>query len=135
MEKFLELEGGYLAIGIFALAVAVFIGTRKFVGDGQAWKKTVPFVTITMAGFIGAHYWVTTSRMADVKARFINGGAVICESKAVRKVAQSIIIDPKKPQGWVLIGDMFQSPEYNRGFHSARCLEYFYPTKNNIIKK
>ncbi len=135
MENFLELEGGYLAIGAFALGAAFFVGTRPFVGNGQAWKKTVPFVLITMAGFIGAHYWVTTSRMADVKQRFNSGGPVICESKAVRKVAQSIIIDPKSSQDWRLIGDEFHSPEFTRGFHSARCLEYFYPTKNNIIKK
>ena len=131
MGKFLELEGGYLGIGLFVLAVAIFVGTRPFVANGQGWRKTVPFVLITMAGFIGAHYWVTTARMADVKHRFIKGGAVICESRALRKVAQSIIIDPKKPQGWILVGDEFQSPQYERGFHSARCLEYFYPTKED----
>jgi len=128
MGSFLELEGGYLIIGLFALGAAIFVGTRPFVGDGQAWKKTVPFVFITMMGFIMAHYFVTTSRMADVQYRFSQGGAVICESKAVRKVAQSIIIDPKNKQGWVLIGDEFHSPKYERGFH-ARCLEYFYPKK------
>ena len=48
MENFLLLEGGYLAIGVFALCAAIFVGTRPFVGNGQAWKKTVPFVLITM---------------------------------------------------------------------------------------
>jgi len=129
MSNFIELEGGYLAIGLFALLAAIFVGTRPFVGNGKAWKKTVPFVSITLAGFIGAHYWVTTSRMADVKYRFTQGGAVICESKALRKVSQSIIIDPKLPQGWVLIGDEFHSPQFQRSFHTARCLEYFYPNK------
>ncbi len=128
MSNFLELEGGYLGIGLFVLLAAIFVGTRPFVGNGQAWKKTVPFVLITMAGFISAHYFVTTARMSDVKERFNKGGPVICESRAVRKVAQSVIIDPKKPQGWVLVGDVFQSPQYQRGFHSARCLEYFYPS-------
>jgi hypothetical protein len=132
MGNFLQLEGGYLIIGLFALGVATFVGTRPFIGNGQAWKKTIPFVLITMAGFILAHFFVTTSRMADVKERFNNGGAVICESKAVRKVAQSIIIDPKRSQGWILIGDEFHSPKFERGFHSARCLEYRYPqTKDN----
>lgn len=111
MMNFLELEGGYLVIGLFAMGAALFVGTRPFVGNGQAWKKTVPFVGITMLGFIMAHYFFTTSRMADVKDRFNNGGAVICESKAVRKVAQSIIIDPNK-QGWMLVGDEFHSPKY-----------------------
>lgn len=134
MGSFLELEGGYLAIGLFAVLAALFVGTRPFVGGGKAWKKTVPFVMITMLGFISAHYFVTTSRIADVKYRFNQGGAVICESRAVRKVAQSIIIDPKQPQGWVLIEDVFHSPKYERGFHSARCLEYFYPNKTNKSK-
>ena len=124
MNNFLQLEGGYLLIGAFALAVAAFVGTRPFISNGKAWKKTVPFVMITISGFILAHYFVTTSRMADVKSRFLNGGAVICESKAVRKVAQSIIIDPKSSQNWTLVGDEFHSSEFNRGFHSARCLEY-----------
>ena len=135
MQNFLELEGGYLLIGLFALGVATFVGTRPFVGNGQAWKKTIPFVLITMVGFIGAHYWVTTSRMADVQHRFNKGGAVICESKAQRKVQQSIIIDPQRPQQWTLIGDEFHSPKFERGFHSARCLEYFYPTNSKNISK
>jgi membrane-bound ClpP family serine protease len=127
MGTFIQLEGGYLAIGIFILGVAFFVGTRPFVGNGQAWKKIVPFVSITISGFIIAHYLVTINRMADVKKRFNSGGAVICESKAVRKVAQSVIIDPKRPQGWVLIGDEFHSPHYERTFYVARCLEYYYP--------
>ena len=135
MGNFLELEGGYLAIGLFALGVATFVGTRPFISDGKAWKKTVPFVFITMLGFIMAHYFVTTARMTDVKYRFNQGGAVICESKAVRKVAQSIIIDPKRQQGWILIGDEFHSPKYERGFHSARCLEYSYPKGQHNIPK
>ena len=132
MMNFLQLEGGYLIIGLFALGVATFVGTRPFIGNGQAWKKTIPFVFITMLGFIMAHYLVTTSRMVDVKERFNSGNPVICESKAVRKVAQSIIIDPKSANGWTLIGDEFHSPKYERGFHSARCLEYFYPKKHKI---
>ena len=127
MSNFLELEGGYLLIGLFALAVAAFVGTRPFISNGKAWKKTIPFVMITITGFIMAHYIVTTNRMNDVKKRFNNGGAVICESKAVRKVAQSIIINPKLSQGWTLIGDEFHSAKFTRGFHSARCLEYEYP--------
>ena len=124
MNNFLQLEGGYLLIGAFALAVAIFVGTRPFISNGNAWKKTVPFVLITISGFIMAHYFVTTSRMADVKNRFLNGGAVICESKAQRKVAQSIIIDPKSSDHWKLIGDEFHSDQFERGFHTARCLQY-----------
>ena len=135
MGSFFVLEGGYLLIGVFALGVAGFVGTRPFVGEGKAWKKTVPFVLITMLGFIMAHYFVTTSRMADVQYRFTQGGAVICESKAVRKVAQSIIISKKLNLGWELVGDELHSPEYERGFHTARCLEYFYPNERANLPK
>ena len=129
MGSFLELEGGYLIIGAFFIAVAIFVGTRPFVGNGQAWKKTVPFTTIVILIAIFAHFFVTTNRMDKVKKRFNSGNPVICESRMIRKVAQSIIIDPKKQQGWVLEGDIFKSPSYERVFHTARCLEYFYPNK------
>jgi len=135
MGNFLELEGGYLGIGIFILLIAYFVGTRPFVGNGKAWKKSVPFAFIVVSGFIFAHYFITTSRMEDVKQRFNNGDPVICESRAIRKVAQSVIIDPKKPQGWILVGDVFQSPQYERKFHSARCLKYSYPSKEDKIIK
>ena len=128
--SFLELEGGYLLIGIFAMGAALYVGTRPFVGNGQAWKKTVPFVAITMAGFTTVHYWVTSSRMADVQYRFNHGGAVICESKAAKKVLQPIIIDPRNGQGWILKDDKFHSPEHTRVFHSSKCLEYFKPTSD-----
>lgn len=128
MSKFFELEGGYLVIGLFILLATIYVTTRPFVGGGKAWKKGVPFVLFGLSGFIFAHFFVTTNRMDDVKYRFNNGGPVICESRAIRKVAQSIIIDPNNHhQQWVLEGDVFKSPEYERAFHSARCLEYFYP--------
>ena len=131
MSKFLELEGGYLAIGLFVMLVALYVTTRPFVGGGQAWKRALPLVFAAVMGFISVHYFSTTSRMSDVKKRFLNGKAVICESRAVRKVAQSVIIDPKSIQNWILVGDVFESHEYTRGFHSARCLEYTYPNQQN----
>lgn len=135
MSKFLELEGGYLVIGLFFVVVAFFVGTRPFVGGGKAWKKTVPFTLFGITGFILVHYFVTTTRMDDVKTRFTKGGAVICESRAIRNVAQSVTIDPNnKSENWTLEGDIFKSPEYERGFHSARCLEYFYPNEEEAKK-
>lgn len=124
MMQFLELEGGYLVIGLFILAVTAFVTTRPFVANGQAWKKGIPMVLFILSGFILAHYFTTTSRMADVQAQFANNKPVICESKEYRKGASSLIIDPTKPQGWYLKDDIFYSPEYTRGFHSARCLPY-----------
>ena len=136
MGKFLELEGGYLVIALFILVVTTFVTTRDFVGDGKAWKKAVPLVGSVLLGFILSHYFFTVDRMESVKERFKSGGAVICESRMIRKVAQSIIIDPKKPQGWVLEGDEFKSPLYSRVFHSARCLIYRNPEeKKQTIPK
>jgi len=126
MQSFFELEGGYLFIGLFILGVSFFVGTREFVGNGKAWKRIVPLTLISIFGFISVHYFTTTSRMSEVKNHFNSGGAVICESKAVRKVAQTIIIDPKSSQNWILIGDIFHSSEFSRGFHSARCLVHKY---------
>ncbi len=127
MNNFIQLEGGYLLIGLFALGVAIFVGTRPFISNGNAWKKTVPITLGVILIFVFGHYIMTTNRMAKVQKRFNNGGAVICESKALRKVSQSIIIDKSKNNTWVLQNDMFVSPEYVRGFYSARCLEYYYP--------
>lgn len=131
MSSFLQLEGGYLIIGAFILAVSFFVGTRPFVGDGKSYKKIVPYTAMVLAIFILGHYWLTTSRISEVKDRFNSGGAIICESKAQRKVAQSIIIDPKKPQGWILDGDQFISPQFSRSFHTSRCIVYEYPTKRS----
>ena len=123
MSKFLELEGGYLVIALFVIAVTLFVSTRPFVGGGKSWKKAVPIVSLIMFGFVYAHFYVTTDRMEGVKERFNSGGLVICESRAMRKVAQSIVINPNQ-EGWKLEGDVFTSPMYNRVFHSARCLKY-----------
>ncbi len=124
MMKFLELEAGYLVIGLFIVGVTIFVWTRPFVAGGKAWKKAVVFVLFGMAGFILAHYFVTTNRMENVKTWFKDGKPVICENRAIRKVAQSVIIDPKGGQKWSLEDDIFVSPLHSRPFHTARCLQY-----------
>ncbi len=121
MIKFLELEGGYLIIALFILAITLFVTTRPYVANGKLVLKGMVFVSFVLAGFILAHYFVTTTRMQDVKSSFLKNKIIICESREVRKVAQSIIIDPSK-QNWVLDGDVFRSPSYNRAFHTARCI-------------
>ncbi len=119
MEKFLELEGGYLVIAFVILAVTLFVTTRPFFTK-SAIKKGMLSVTLFLALAIGLHYKITTDRMAEVKLAFSEGKTVICESRATRKVAQSVDID--KSREWVLEGDIFSSPNYSRPFHSARCL-------------
>ena len=83
-------------------------------------KKGLSYVSIVLAVFIGAHYYVTTSRMNEVKAAFEEGKTIICESRMQRKAAQFIEI--KKALEWHLEGDNFVSPNYSRPFFSARCI-------------
>jgi len=119
MEKFLELEGGYLVIAFVILAVTLFVTTRPFFTP-MALKKGMLFVTLFLALAIGLHFKITTDRMVEVKSAFNEGKVIICESRATRKVAQSVDIDTNR--SWSLKGDIFTSPNYNRSFHSARCL-------------
>ena len=119
MEKFLELEAGYLFIGFVILAVTLFVSTRPFFGKGAV-KRAMLSVGLFWTLAIGAHFYVTTSRMTEVKSAFHEGKTVICESRATRKVAQSVDVNINKE--WILEGDVFASPNYSRVFHSARCI-------------
>ena len=124
--KFLELEGGYLVIGLFIMVVALVVTTRDFMSK-NALKIGLPITFAIVSSFILAHYFVTINRMESVKAKFNNGGEVICESRMIRKVSQSITVSKKLD--WRLEGDVFKSDNYERVFHSARCIE-----KNSGIK-
>ena len=120
--KFLELEGAYIVIGIFILIVTAFVSTRPFVGK-NSFKVAFPLVFVILSLCIFAHYFVTTSRMEAVETRFIDSKPIICENRTQRKVAQSIILS--QDLGWSLEDNIFSNPQYNRTFHSARCLEHF----------
>jgi len=119
MMKFLELEGGYLFISFVVLAVTLFVTTRPFMSKGAV-KKGMIGVSLVLALFIGLHFKITTDRMDEVKRAFNEGKTVICESRALRKVAQSV--DINKNRDWRLEGDIFVSPHFSRPFHTARCL-------------
>ncbi|SFV64002.1 hypothetical protein MNB_SV-12-1035 [hydrothermal vent metagenome] len=119
MEKFLELEGGYLFIAFVVLAVTLFVSTRPFFGKGAV-KRGILSVGLFLAIAIGLHFNITTNRMAEVKTAFNEGQTVICESRARRKVGQSVTVE--KSRDWVLEGDLFTSPNYSRPFHTARCI-------------
>ena len=121
MELFLQLEAGYLAIAAFALVITIIVSTRKFVQQGL-WKKTIPFMLISVGLFIGSHYYVTNERIIDVENTFNNGGKVICENRAVRKVSQSVTIE--KSNEWTLENHLLSSPTYSRDFFTARCIVY-----------
>ena len=118
--NFLTLEGGYLAIALFFLVITAIVTTRSFVPKGT-FKKIFPFVFTFFIVAIGAHYYVTTQRMNDVKDEFENGKIIVCESRAIRGASRTVMIE--KSKNWELSEDyIFTSPEYSRGFHAARCV-------------
>jgi hypothetical protein len=102
------------------LLITLFVTTRPFMSP-DAPKKGLLWVSLVLAFFIGAHFWVTTSRIAAVKKAFEAGKPVLCESRMLRKMAQSIEIR-KGPAEWRIEGDNFVSPQYTRPFHIARCI-------------
>ena len=117
--QFLELEGGYLGISTFILMATIFVTTRPFMGK-NSFKYGVSGVFLVLSIAIISHYIVTINRMNEVQTAFLSGKNVICESKAVRKVAQSLVINQKL--GWTIKDDIFISSEFERGFHTARCI-------------
>ena len=119
MANFFFLEGGYLILAAIILLITLFVTTRPFMSKGAV-KKGLISVFLVLAVAIGAHYFVTTNRMADVKAAFAEDKTIICESRMVRKVAPYVLI--KKSRGWRLEGDNFVSDDYTRPFFSARCI-------------
>ena len=119
MQKFFILEGGYLVIGFITILITLFVTTRPFMAKGSL-KKGLIWVTLILAFFIGTHFYVTTSRMAEVREAFEADEAILCESRMQRKVAQTVQI--QKSNEWSMDGDNFTSPNYNRVFHSARCI-------------
>ena len=121
MELFIQLEAGYLGIGLFVLLVTLFVTTRPFMPKGSVGKGLI-FVGPAIVMFIGMHYYVTSDRMDGVEAAFENGEKVICESRAIRKVAQSVTIN--KSNEWTLEDHKFSSPNYSREFFTARCIEH-----------
>ena len=121
MELFFKLEAGYLGIGLFILLITLFVTTRPFMGKGAV-KKGFLLVGSALFAFIAMHYYATSSRITGVETAFNKGEKVICESRALRKVAQSVTIE--KSNEWSLNDHMFSSPNYSRKFFTARCIEY-----------
>jgi len=121
VELFFELEVVYITIGVFFLVVTAFVTTRDFIPK-VAFKRGMLSVFLIFAVMITAHYYVTTKRMAGVKEIFNEGGTIICENKMRRTISRSVLISKKLE--WRLEGDTFESDNYMRGFHTARCVDY-----------
>ena len=121
MPLFLELEIVYIVIGVFFLIVTAFVTTRSFMPKVAFMRGMISVFTI-FAVMITAHYFFTTKRMAGVKEIFNEGGTIICENKMQRTISRSVLIS--KELEWRLEGDTFESDNYMRGFHTARCVDY-----------
>jgi hypothetical protein len=120
MGSFFILEGGNLTIALFFLLIALFISTRDFIRP--AVKKFIFFATVVIFSLlIAGHYYITTARMAEVTKAYESNKDVVCENRVHRKAAQSQLIN--KELGWILDGDNFTNPKYNRVFHTSRCIE------------
>jgi len=119
MKEFFILEGAYIIIGLFILAITLFVTTRPFMSK-SAPKVGLVSVFLVLAFFIGLHFYITTNRMQEVKKAFLEGKEILCESRANRKMSQSIII--KKDYEWELQNDLFVSKNYTRPFHLSRCI-------------
>ena len=121
MELFFELEIVYIIIGIFFLAVTLFVTTRDFMPK-VAFSRGMISVTMVFAVMITAHFYVTTKRMDGVKKIFNEGGTIICENKMRKTISRSVLIS--KELEWRLDGDLFKSDNAMRDFHTARCIDY-----------
>jgi len=119
MYNFFYLEGAYLILGAFALLITLFVTTRPFMSKG-AMKKGLLWVSLVIAVMVGAHYMITSNRMIDVALAFNQDKVIICESRATRKVAQTVLI--QKSNGWSLKDNNFISTSYSRPFFIARCI-------------
>ncbi len=121
MELFFELEVVYLIIGAFILTITAIVTTRDFMPK-VAFKRGMLLVGGFLTLMIGFHYSMTTSRMEGVQEIFNAGETIICENKMRRTISQSVLLS--KDLGWSLEGNEFTNPEYERNFHTSRCIEF-----------
>ena len=121
MERFIELEIVYIVIGVFFLAVTLFVTTRDFMPK-VAFSRGMISVFTTFSVMITAHYLVTVKRMDGVKSIFNEGEIIICENKMRKTISRSVLIS--KELEWRLEGDYFVSDNHVRDFHTARCVDY-----------
>jgi hypothetical protein len=121
MELFLELEAVYIVIGIFILSVTAFVTTRDFMPK-VAFKRGMLSVGAFVLIMIALHYNATTSRMQNVEEMFNAGEEIICENKMKRTVSRSVILS--KALGWRVEDNLFKNSDYERDFHTSRCIEW-----------
>ena len=119
MQDFFYLEGIYLIIAAFILAITVYVATREFMPEGSL-KKGLAWVGGIIALFIAAHYIVTKNRMQSVKEAFYNGKTIRCENRIYTKGAN--FIELKNNGDWKLVDNNFRNENFTRDFFIARCI-------------
>ena len=121
MDLFLELEIVYIVIGVFIISVTAFVTTREFMPK-VAFKRGMLGVGGFVSFMILFHFFMTTSRMEGVKELFSAGETIICENKMRRTISRSVLLSQEL--GWRLEGDKFKNDDYERDFHTSRCIEF-----------
>lgn len=119
MHTFFLLEGAYLILAGVILLVTLFVTTRPFMAKGAV-KKGLLGVSLLLAVLIGAHYWITMNRMAEVAKAFEAGKPILCESRMLRKASQ--VVEIEKSRSWHIENNNFVSPYFERPFFLARCI-------------
>ena len=118
---FFELELAYIVISVFILGVVIFVTTRDFIPK-VAFKRALIIVSSLLMTLIGLHFYSTTSRMVMVEESFNQNKTIICENRMQKTISQSVLL--YKKQGWKIENHLFKNPEYERDFHTSRCLEF-----------
>lgn len=121
MGLFLELEVVYIIIGIFILSVTAFVTTRDFMPKG-AFKKGMISVGAVVSLMVAFHYSITVKRMNGVEELFNAGETIICENKMRRTISKSVLLS--QSMGWKLEDHLFKHDDYERDFHTARCVDW-----------
>jgi hypothetical protein len=119
MYDFFYLEGAYLILASFILAITVYVTTREFMPKGSL-KKGLIIIGSIIALFIGAHFIVTKNRMNAVKEAFYAGKTIICENRIYTKGAN--YIELKNNGNWILENNNFKNKNFARNFFIARCI-------------
>lgn len=121
IKLFFELEIVYIVISVFILTITAVVTTRDFMPKG-AFKKGMISVGAVMSLMVAFHYTITTKRMFGVEEIFNAGETVICENKMQRTVSRSILLS--KELGWRLENHLFKHDDYERDFHTSRCVDW-----------
>ena len=85
-----------------------------------AFKRGMISIGVFILVMISLHFFITTSKIDAIKEIFNSGERVVCENNMRRKTSESVLIS--QDLGWKLDGDKFRHEDYERDFHTSRCI-------------